>query len=101
MTIQELAEDIGITTAYLSQLENGHRVHPDPILVIKLTNVLGMTAEETITFYDLYTEISGQISPDIAAYISEHQIVRQAIRTAHDVNASEKDWSCFIEYLKK
>ena len=51
--------------------------------------------------YDLYAEVSGQISPDIAEYVAENKIVRQALRAARDADAADETWKQFIEQLKK
>ena len=92
MESQELAKALGISGAYLSQLERGVRTNPSTELLDKI---------ETETLYDLYAKVSRQISPDIAVYISSSETVRQALRTARDANATEEDWKQFIEQLNK
>ena len=76
MESQELAKALGISGAYLSQLERGVRTNPS-------------------------TKVSGQISPDLAVYVSSSETVRQALRTARDADATEEDWKQFIEQLNK
>ena len=92
MESQELAKALGISGAYLSQLERGVRTNPSTELLNKI---------ETETLYDLYAKVSRQISPDIAVYISSSETVQQALRTARDANATEEDWKQFIEQLNK
>ena len=97
---QELAEKIGISTAYLSQLEHGVRVNPAADLIFRIAKSLDLNPQESTKLYDLYAKSSGQISPDIALYITENVIVQQAIRQARDANATKEDWKNFIEQLK-
>ena len=91
MESQELAKALGISGAYLSQLERGVRTNPST----ELNKI------ETETLYDLYAKVSGQISPDLAVYVSSSETVRQALRTARDADATEEDWKLFIEQLNK
>ena len=100
MESQELAKALGISNAYLSQLEKGIRTHPSTELLDKMAKILCLNKAETEIMYDLYAEASGQISPDIAEYIAENKIVRQALRTARDADAADEDWKQFIEQLK-
>lgn len=101
MESQELAKALGISGAYLSQLERGVRTNPSTELLDKIAMVLCLNKIETETLYDLYAKVSGQISPDLAVYVSSSETVRQALRTARDADATEEDWKLFIEQLNK
>ncbi len=101
MESQELAKALGISGAYLSQLERGVRTNPSAELLDKIAKVLCLSKTETETLYDLYAKVSGQVSPDLAAYVSSSEMVRRALRAARDANATEEDWKQFIEQLKK
>jgi len=98
---QELASKLGISVAYLSQLEHGKRVCPDISLIKKMIDIFELSTEETIVFYDLYEEASGQLSLDIIEYIKSHKIIKKAIRSAIAFSATDKDWQVFIESLNK
>ena len=98
MESQELAKALGISGAYLSQLERGVRTNPSTELLDKIAMVLCLNKIETET---LYAKVSGQISPDLAVYVSSSETVRQALRTARDADATEEDWKLFIEQLNK
>lgn len=100
MESQELAKALGISGAYLSQLERGVRTNPSAELLDKIAKVLHLNKIETEILYDLYAKASGQVSPDIAAYVSSSETVQQALRTARDANVTEEDWKQFIEQLK-
>lgn len=98
---QELANKLGISVAYLSQLEHGKRVCPDISLIRKMIDIFELSTEETMVFYDLYEEASGQLSHDIIEYIMSHKIIKKAIRTAIAFSATDNDWQVFIESLNK
>ena len=66
MESQELAKALGISGAYLSQLDRGVRTNPSTELLDKIAMVLCLNKIETETLYDLYAKVSRQISPDIA-----------------------------------
>ena len=101
MESQELAKALGISGAYLSQLERGVRTNPSTELLDKIAMVLCLNKIETETLYDLYAKVSRQISPDIAVYISSCDSVTQGLRSARDDNATYEVWKQFIEQLNK
>lgn len=97
---QELAKKLGISLGYLSQLEHGKRLCPDVGLLKKMIEVFDLNMEEINVLYDLYSEASGQLSPDIAEYIQSDDIIRKALRCARDSSATDEHWERFIESLK-
>ncbi|MBR6982017.1 MAG: helix-turn-helix transcriptional regulator [Ruminococcus sp.] len=97
---QELAYRLGISVAYLSQLEHGKRLCPDVSLIRKMIDIFELSTEETNAFYDLYEEASGQLSPDITEYVQSSSIIKYALRTARDASATDRDWQRFIDFLK-
>ena len=101
ITCQQLAKRVGISTAYLSQLEHGVRQNPDPKVLLNISRALDMSTEETTILFDIYEETSGQLPPDITEYLSGNKTVQQVLRQARDANATAEDWERFIEQLKK
>ncbi|WP_297958894.1 helix-turn-helix domain-containing protein [Ruminococcus flavefaciens] len=97
---QELANKLGISVAYLSQLEHGKRVCPDISLLKKMIDIFELSTEETNAFYDLYEKASGQLSPDIIEYVQSSNIIKYALRTARDASATDGDWQRFIDFFK-
>ena len=101
MGSQDLAKRVGISTAYLSQLEHGVRQNPDADIIMKIAKALDLTQEETAELFDMYSNATGQISPDIAEYIMTNKIVQKALRFAYAANTTDDVWEQFIEMLKK
>lgn len=75
MKSQDLAEKTRISNTYLSQLEHGLRINPDADLILRIAKILDLISQESIELYDLYAKAFGQISPDIAVYITENMII--------------------------
>ena len=101
ISCHQLADKIGISTAYLSQIERGIRNHPDPTLIMKIAEALQLSRADEVRLYDLYAEETGQLQPDIVEYLRGNCAARYALRKARDANATEEDWERFIEKLKK
>ena len=97
---KELAEMLGISIGYLSQLEHGKRVCPDQELLKKMIEVFNLNEEERCIIFDLYEKASGNLSPDIVEYVQSKEIVKRALRAANAANATESDWEMFIDAIK-
>jgi transcriptional regulator with XRE-family HTH domain len=97
---KELAEMLGISMGYLSQLEHGKRVCPDQELLKKMIEVFNLNEEERIIIFDLYEKASGKLSPDIVEYVQSKDIIKKALRAAKSVNATDSDWKMFIDAIK-
>ena len=98
---KELAEMLGISIGYLSQLEHGKRVCPDQELLKKMIEVFNLNEEERCIIFDLYEKASGNLSPDIVEYVQSKEIVKRALRAANAANATESDWEMFISAIRK
>ena len=98
---QELADRVGISKPYLWQLEHGVRLNPDSNVILKIAKILDLTEQESVALYDMYAEVTGQLSPDIAEYVKSSKAVQKAIRYVLSVNATDDVWEQFIEQLKK
>ena len=100
MRSQDLADRVGISRAYLSQLEHGVRVNPDLAVIIKIAKALDLAQEEAAELFDMYASETGQIAPDIAEYIRSNKSVQMALRYACTKGVPDEVWEQFIEKLK-
>ena len=101
MRSQDLAERVGISQAYLSQLEHGVRLNPDPAVIMKISQVLDLTDNEAAKLFDMYAEETGQLAPDIAEYIKSSKTVQKALRYACKKGVPDEVWKQFIEKAEK
>jgi hypothetical protein len=69
----------------------------------KIAASLSLDKDEKALLLDLAAK-SGNIpivAADLPEYINERDIVRVALRTAKDVDATDEEWQEFIERLQK
>ena len=98
---QDLAERVGISQAYLSQLEHGVRLNPDPAVIMRISQVLDLTDDESAELFDMYANETGQLAPDIAEYIRLSKTVQKALRYACNKGVPDEVWEQFIKKLNK
>lgn len=80
-TKANVISDLGITTQYLHDLENGKRT-PSPDLMKKMIAVLNLNEKEQIQLYDLVCDChkSKKIPADIEEYIISNEDAKEKIR---------------------
>jgi len=80
-TKADIISDLGITTQYLHDLENGKRT-PSPDLMKKMITTLNLNEKEQIQLYDLVCDChkSKKIPADIEEYILENEDAKEKIR---------------------
>ena len=92
MTMRSFAEQVGISPAYLSDIENGHRNPPEKKLE-KFVEALRLTESDDIyEFYNLAGERRGGQHSDINDYMERVPRCRFVLRTANDQNWTDEDW---------
>lgn len=97
----ELAKLLGVSRAYLSQLESGTRCNPSLKLLNKIADKLCRDSGERNRLFDLYAVENQTISPDIIEYIISHPTLVEAVRTAQDKNIPDEIWKIIVEQLNK
>lgn len=97
----EMAELIGISKGYYSDIERSRRNPPEREILDKIIIVLEFSNDEKGVFFDLAGSNNTRfdISPDLTDYIMENKIVRTTLRTAKD-KADADDWQHFDDMLK-
>lgn len=63
-SLRELASAVGVSSAYLSRVENGHDPAPTPDRLVAIARVLGIPAA-------LLIEFAERVEPAVASYLSE------------------------------
>ena len=102
MSARELAIASQISAVYICDLEKGNRPAPTDEKLERLAQVLRVSdKEEKAMFYDLAAKSKNSVSKDLPDYIMEKDIVRAALRTAKECDATDKEWQEFIERLRE
>ena len=101
ITLRKMAEMIGITARYLTDIEKDRRNPPEMEKLELISRILMLNDEDKTTMYDLAGKKRNSVAPDLPDYIMEHDYVSAALRTARDLDASEADWLKFVEELKQ
>ena len=101
ITLRKMAEMIGITAPYLTDIEKDRRNPPEMETLETISNILILSDEEKTTMFDLAGKRRNSVAPDLPDYIMERDYVSAALRTARDLDASEEDWHKFVEELKQ
>lgn len=101
ITLRKMAEMIGITAPYLTDIEKDRRNPPEMEKLETISNILILSDEEKTTMFDLAGKRRNSVAPDLPDYIMERDYVSAALRTARDLDAGEEDWHKFVEELKR
>ena len=101
ITLRKMAEMIGITAPYLTDIEKDRRNPPEMEKLETIARILNLSDEDKAIMFDLAGKKRNSVAPDLPEYIMERDYVSAALRTARDLDASEQEWMNFVEDLKK
>lgn len=101
ITLRKMAEMIGITAPYLTDIEKDRRNPPEMEKLETIARILNLSDEDKAIMFDLAGKKRNSVAPDLPEYIMERDYVSAALRTARDLDASEQEWLNFVEDLKK
>lgn len=100
ITLRQLAEKLGVSAPFLSDVEKGRRNSLDMDKLSLLKQILNLSDEEYETMLNLAGKQRKTVAPDLPEYIMERDYVSAALRTARDLDAGEAEWQRFVEDLK-
>lgn len=101
-TLRGLASKTDISPVYMSNIENDRRPAPSREYLDRIVSVLQLEKDDTETLYDLAARSKEDaVSGDLPGYIMQRDVVRIALRTAKDVDATDEEWLEFIKRLKQ
>ena len=102
LTPRELAVHLGISPVYMSNIETDWRPAPAQEYLDKLAAELLLDQAGYEKPLDLAAKSRDQrVSADLPEYIMERDIVRAALRTAKEVDATGDEWQELIDRLTK
>ena len=94
ITVRALAEMLGISPAYMSDIEKGNRMAPLDYLD-QLAAILAIEEDEREFFIDL-SGCSHSNWPEINEYLAKTKGARDAIRLARDYGLSEDEFLAIV-----
>jgi transcriptional regulator with XRE-family HTH domain len=102
-TLRGFARAMEMSPVFLCEVEKNRRGAPGTDRLQKIARLLRLDKQETERLYDYAAESKKRpaVSNDLPEYIMENEIVRIALRTAKDVDATDTEWQKFIDELNK
>ena len=103
LTLRGFAQKVGISPVYLCNIEKGRRPMTAEDTLERIAAILSLDKDEKAKLLDLAAKSKSipVVAADLPEYINERDIVRVALRTAKDVDATDEEWQEFIEKLQK
>ncbi len=103
LTLKDIAEALGVSVSFVSDVEQGRRKPFDEEKTEKLIEFLELTEEDIALMYDLAARENSKIPKDlddIMMYSEAGEMARFALRMTKKGIADENDWRRFIHYIK-
>lgn len=102
LSLRSLAAQAGLSPVYMSNIETDRKAAPAQEILERLAIELRLGKEEREMFLDLAARSRKQrVSADLPDYIMEKDIVRAALRTAREVDATDEEWQEFIDRITR
>lgn len=101
ITLRRMAEMLGVSAPFLSDVEKGRRNSLDMDKLTLLKQILVLSDDEYQTMLNLAGKQRKTVAPDLPEYIMDRDYVSAALRTARDLDAGEAEWQRFVEELRK
>ena len=92
--LKPIAEKVGVSVTYLSDIIKGRRNPPDKTGLEALAEILNLTEIEKNEMFDLAGKDRNQVSPDLPEYIMKEEIpdARVALRRAKKHELGNDFW---------
>lgn len=101
ITLRGMAEELGITAPYLSDIEKGRRNPPNIDILEKMASILKLSEAEKNELFDSAGEERNEVSPDLPEYIMGRPEARTALRKARDMGKGDEFWKKVSETLDR
>ena len=102
LSLRTLAAKLDLSQVYLRNRENGRRPAPTRAYLERLEQELHMSKVETEQMLDLAAKSqNNRVSADLPDYIMDREIVRAALRTAREADATDQEWQDFIDRINR
>ena len=93
LSLRTLAAKLDLSPVYLSNIENDRRPAPTRAYLERLEQELHLSKVETEQMLDLAAKSqNNRVSADLPDYIMNREIVRAALRTAKEADATDQEF---------
>jgi transcriptional regulator with XRE-family HTH domain len=101
ISLRRFAGMLELSPVYVCNIEKNRKPAPKDEVLERIAKILMLSKEEKEEMYDLAAKSKNApvVSGDLPDYIMEKDIVRVALRTAKDVDATDAEWQEFIQKL--
>ena len=101
--LRPIAEKLGVSVTYLSDIIKGRRNPPDIDGLEALAKVLNLSEEEREEMLDLAGRVRKQVSPDLPEYIMDEALpnARVALRRAKSQGLGDDFWQEVNQIIDK
>jgi len=102
-TLRGFAGMLEVSPVYICDLEKDRKPAPSNERLEQIVRLLSLDKREKEIMYDLgaMSRSRPAVSSDLPEYIMENEIVRVALRTAKDADATDEEWLDFINKLNR
>ena len=102
ISLRGLAARLDLSPVYMSSIETDRKPAPIQEKLDNLAKELHLSKADQELFLDLAAASHKMKVPaDLPEYIMERDIVRAALRTAKEVDATDEEWQEFIDRIAK
>ncbi|MDR2728137.1 MAG: helix-turn-helix domain-containing protein [Chitinispirillales bacterium] len=97
--LKDMAEAMGITASYLSDIVKGRRNPPDMATLEKIAIILKLTPDEKEEMLDFAGRERDGAAPDLPNYLMDSELphVRKALRRASEKKLGDEFWQKVVE----
>ncbi len=99
LTLRGMAKKLGISAAYLYDIEWGKRNPLGMDKLVQISHILHFTPEDENKLFNLAGKMRNEAPPDLLGYLVPREYVSAALRIARDLDADEADWQALVEEL--
>lgn len=100
MSLRGLAAKLSLSPVYVSNIENDRRAAPVQEYLERLALLLQLGKADREQMLDLAAKSrQNRVSADLPDYIMDREIVRAALRTAKEADATDQEWQEFIDRI--
>ena len=101
--LKDIAEAMGMTASYLSDIIKGRRNPPEMHIIEKISVVLKLSPDEKEELLDLAGRERDSAAPDLPEYLMATEIphVRKALRRASEKNLGDEFWKRVVDDINK